>query len=105
MEQKKYKFTEEFTKYPGGRHKKDGPYSGEQFREEVLEPMFASGGGIEIDMTGVLGVPASFIDESFAEIAKKYGKEKFLATIKVFSNDNANIFAEVMLFVEKATRK
>jgi len=104
MEIKKYIFIKEFTKYPGGRYEKDGPFSGEQFRKEVLEPVFSSGENIKIDFSGVLGVPPSFIDESFAEIAKKYGKEKFIATVEILSDDNSNLFKQIMIFVNKATR-
>ena len=31
-------FTKDFTDTPGGRYKRHGDYSGEQFREDILEP-------------------------------------------------------------------
>lgn len=54
-----------FSKYPGGRFRKDGPASGESFREDVLKPAFESGGKVVLDFNGTLGVPTSFLSEAF----------------------------------------
>lgn len=35
------RIAEEFTDAPGGRYISDGPFSGEQFRKEMLEPALA----------------------------------------------------------------
>ena len=57
----------EFTDAPGVRSRKLSEFSGQQFREDFLEPLFKiqSTETIEIDFTGVLGYPPSFLEESF----------------------------------------
>jgi hypothetical protein len=75
----KYNFAKEFTKYPGGRYKRLGEYSGEEFREKVLEPIFQENDTIiELDTNGVVGsFTPSFLDEAFGAISRKYSVDKF----------------------------
>jgi len=78
METINYKFVEEYTKFPGGRFVRLGPYSGEDFREKVLRPIFESDKKIVIDATGVVtSFSPSFLDEAFGELAKEYGLKSF----------------------------
>ncbi len=80
----KYSFAEQFTKYPGGRYKSLGEFSGEEFREKVLEPLFQDEDTIlELDTSGVVGSFApSFLDEAFGAMARKYGVKKFKEKVK-----------------------
>jgi len=80
----KYNFAKEFTKYPGGRYKTLGDFSGEQFREEVLENIFKSDDTIiELDTSGVVtSFTPSFLDEAFGEMARRYGVKKFKEKVK-----------------------
>jgi hypothetical protein len=78
-----YNFAEQFTKYPGGRYKILGDFSGEEFREKVLEKIFKNDDIIKLDTSGVVGsFSPSFLDEAFGEIARKYGVKKFKEKIK-----------------------
>lgn len=99
----KYKFTEKYTKFPGGRFDRLGPYSGEDFREKVLRDFFKSGKSIEIDATGVVtSFSPSFLDEAFGALAKEYGLEKFKNTVSLFSEDNPSLTEKMMYYVERA---
>lgn len=99
----KYKFIEQYTKFPGGRFERLGPYSGENFRETVLRNIFESGKSIEIDATGVVtSFSPSFLDEAFGTLAKEYGLAKFKETVKLFSNDNPGLTEKMMYYVERA---
>lgn len=99
----KYKFVEKYTKFPGGRFERLGPYSGEDFREKVLRNIFESGKSIEIDATGVVtSFSPSFLDEAFGSLAKEYGLEKFRNTVKIFSADNEKLAEKMMYYVERA---
>ena len=62
----------EFTDAPGVRSRKLSDFSGQQFREDFLEPLFKtpSDETIEIDFTDVLGYPPSFLEESFGGMAR-----------------------------------
>jgi len=103
MEVINYKFAEQYTKYPGGRYRKLGEYSGEDFRETVLRPIFKSDRKIVIDATGVVtSFSPSFLDEAFGELAKEYGIDVFLQKIDFFANDNPNLKDKMMYYVKKA---
>ena len=80
----KYNFAKEFTKYPGGRYKRLGDFSGEEFRELVLEPLFKNNDSIlELDTNGVVGsFSPSFLDEAFGATARKYGINQFKEKVK-----------------------
>lgn len=57
-------YLKDFTKYPGGRYKTDGPYSGEHFKEYILTYLNEYD-NIVINLDGVMGLPSSFIDGCF----------------------------------------
>lgn len=61
----------DYSRFPAGRFRSDGPYSGEQFREEVLEPKLRAGDSVEIDLDGVPGYGSSFLDEAFGGLVRK----------------------------------
>lgn len=64
----------DFTTLPGGRWKKDGPNSGEEFRDDVLKPALiasrANGDTVAVDIDGVAGYASSFLEETFGGIVR-----------------------------------
>lgn len=84
MENKKYNFAEEFTKNPGLRFRKLSEFSGEEFREDVLEKFFTENKKIIINIDGIeSSLGSSFLSEAFGNIAVKYGKEKFMEIVEI----------------------
>ena len=58
----------DFSDTPGGRHYSDGPFTGEEFREKCIEPIFRAlkkGEKLLIDFDGAYGYPTSFLEEAF----------------------------------------
>ncbi len=99
----KYEFIDKYTKFPGGRFERLGPYSGENFREKVLREIFKSGKSIKIDATGVVtSFSPSFLDEAFGTLAKEYGLEKFTNTVSLLSDDNPSLSDKMMYYVKRA---
>jgi hypothetical protein len=66
-----------FFAFPGGRFEKNGPGSGEAFRETVLVPALKNamqhGHRLIVNLDGVLGYPASFLDEAFGGLIRYAG--------------------------------
>lgn len=58
-----------FSRHLGGRYKKDGPWSGEAFRDAVLidsvERALRTREPLLINFDGVAGTPTSFLEEAF----------------------------------------
>ncbi|WP_237479404.1 STAS-like domain-containing protein [Lichenibacterium dinghuense] len=65
---------QDFSRYPGPRYRRDGSFSGEQFREEILAPALrnavAGGGRLHVLIDGVAGYGSSFLDEAFAGLLR-----------------------------------
>jgi hypothetical protein len=61
----------DFSRYPAGRFKADGPHSGERFREELLIPALKScEGKIIVEFDGARGLGSSFLEEAFGGLIR-----------------------------------
>ena len=72
MEKYKIDIAKEFSPVLGGRYKRLGPYSGEEFYEKYLKPMYSEAKDnnetLYIYLDGVKSFPSSFLDQSFGEL-------------------------------------
>lgn len=70
------KIAEDFTKSPGFRLRRQGEFSGEQFREEYLEKYFDGRADdsaiIVVNLDGALGYATSFLEEAFGGLIRKF---------------------------------
>jgi hypothetical protein len=62
----------DFSPYPAGRYRKDGPYSGQHFREEVLLPRLVDDVHVRLIIDGVAGLPSSFWEEVFGGLVRQH---------------------------------
>jgi hypothetical protein len=106
METIKLSIASDFTKTPGGRYKKQGAYSGEEFRDKYLEPQFEKakkeGKKLIIDMDGCMGYPSSFIDESFGELGRRLRKKNidFMKYVEIISNDQPGLTNDIVKYIK-----
>lgn len=67
----------DFSATPGGRYRRHGPYSGEEFREVILLPRVraaqAQNQRVVVDFDGVAGIPSSFLEEAFGGLIRVLG--------------------------------
>lgn len=70
-----YHVATEFHRNLGGRFRSDGPWSGEEFREdylsEALSKAISVGRILRVDFDGATGMPTSFIEEAFAGLMRR----------------------------------
>lgn len=59
-----------FSRFPGGRYREDGPHSGQEFRETILEPALRRDEPVVVSLDGVAGLPASFLEEAFGGLIR-----------------------------------
>lgn len=71
----------DFSKYLGGRYKKDSDFSGEEFLEKLLEPAFLAYDKVIVNLDSLEGPTAGFFEESFGGLVRKYGHRKVLEKI------------------------
>jgi hypothetical protein len=66
---------ENFSKYPAGRSRRDGPFSAEHFREDQLIPALRdaqqSGDRVIVVLDGVYGYSSSFLEETFGGLIRR----------------------------------
>jgi len=99
-----YHFAKEFTRYPGGRLRKDGPWSGQQFREDVLLKLLAEHDVVRVDLSGARGFGSSFLDEAFGEAAKRLGVKKVKESLELTCDDDPMLLELISQKIEKATQ-
>ncbi len=93
----------DFSDTLGGRYKKQSKFSGEAFREEILEPKLKNtikkGKIIEINLDGTYGYPTSFLDEAFGKLVKKFSQDE-IELIKFISNDEPSLVEVIYKYME-----
>lgn len=81
-------FTKEFTDTPGGRYRAHGDWSGEEFRENILEPALRDHDFVVLDLNGAFGFASSFIDEAFGVLVERVGIKTVRSKLRIQLNDD-----------------
>lgn len=84
----KYMVATEFSRFPGGRRRKNGPHSGEEFREVVALPLLQQHEKVTFDLTGSAGYSSGFLDEAFGELGKILGLAECRRRIELIASDD-----------------
>ncbi|MGR5149647.1 STAS-like domain-containing protein [Photobacterium alginatilyticum] len=98
-------YIKDFTKFPGARYRKLGPYSGEEFRDEILLPAINEHGeNVEINLDGVFGYGSSFLEEIFGGIVRKECPPEIVRAIakKIVSDSDPDLIDEINEYIEDA---
>lgn len=95
----------DWTRFPGGRFKKDGDFSGEKFREEFLEKEVVEGTDFEIDFNGIFTVDWSFLDEALGHYVAQLGQQEFRRRFVIIADDDPDIEQEMETVIERRTEK
>ena len=95
---------DDFGDAPGGRYRKDGDLSGEEFYDDFLRPKFEqallSKTTLIVNLDKVWGFPVSFISESFGKLSSKFGKNRVNQYIKLISRDEPLLVKEVSAVID-----
>jgi hypothetical protein len=70
MTDKTLSVAKDFSPYPAGRKRADGPFTGEKFREDRLLPLLKQDLHVILDIDGVAGLPSSFLEEIFGGLIR-----------------------------------
>ena len=99
---------ETYTKKPGGRFKKEGPFSGEDFRDSVLYPEFCktkqNNDVLIVNLDGGYGYATSFLEEAFGGLARKT-KDSAVLAIKIISEEEPQLVEKIQLYMKDALKK
>ena len=95
----------DFSDTPGARYKKDGDFSGQEFREKFLEPLFADPDDntkIRIILDGTEGYATSFLEEAFGGLTRQHGVKRVQSRIKFVSTEDKLLVTEIKRYITNA---
>lgn len=98
----------DFSITPGSRYRDEGEkaHSGQQFREDKLEPIFDNQENkdsiIIINLDGTIGYGTSWLEEVFGGLARKYGSDYILKRIKLISNEEPYLIEDINEYIKHA---
>lgn len=83
-----FKVAEQFSRFPGGRKKIHGRFSGEEFRESYALPLLKNHKIVTFDLTGSAGYSSGFLDEAFGELGAIFPLAELRERLKIISEDD-----------------
>lgn len=91
-----------FSRFPAGRYLTDGPYSGQAFREKVVEPLLKEGKRVTIDLDGVMGYGSSFLEEAFGGLVRHgFSAADILKRLSFLSRIDPTVEREIKNYIER----
>lgn len=100
-----YDIGNDFSKFPGGRYRKDGPHSGEIFREDVLVELLNSSDKLVISLDNTLGYGSSFLEETFGGLVRKQHFDSQTLHDKLdFLSSDKYLIKKIWNYIDKAER-
>lgn len=100
-----YSVANEFSRFPGGRKRKNGKHSGEEFREDVVLPLLDIYEFVTFDLSGSAGYGSGFLDEAFGELGKIFGLRETKRRVKLIASDDEDALAISWLRIEDASNE
>ena len=99
-----------YSKTPGPRNKKEGDFSGEDFRENLLLPTFRTAISerkkLEINLDGTAGYGTSFLEEAFGGIVRSgfFDSETLLDNIIIISTEEEYLINDIKDYIKDAEK-
>ena len=98
----------DFSKTPGSRYRDEGKkaHSGQEFREDILEPNFniaiENNRKLFVDLDGTIGYGTSWLEEVFGGLARAYGKQKVLNLLEFKSEEEDYLIDDIKQYIKDA---
>jgi hypothetical protein len=97
---------QEFSPTPGPRFRKEGDFSGEDFREKLLGEWFneakSAGAKLFIDFDGGYGYAPSFLEEAFGGLARIHGSAAVRDILEMKSVEDPYLIERIRGIISKA---
>ncbi len=109
MENITISIAKDFSLTPGPRVISEGPFSGQLFRQTILEPKYIEARKadkkITVDLDGTLGYGPSFLEEIFGGLARIYPENEVAETLKIISHEEEYLVEEIKEYIRDARNK
>jgi hypothetical protein len=92
----------QFSKFPAGRYRQHGDFSGEQFRDEFLVKAFKDAEKVLVVLDGAAGYGSSFLEEAFGGLIRKHGfrKDDLKRRLEIQSEDKS-LIGEIWDYIDQ----
>lgn len=93
---------EEFSKFPAGRHRIDGTFSGERFRQELLAPALRTTPPVTVNLDGAICYSSSFLEEAFGGLVRVYGFSavELHKILKIVYTRDGSLVTEIWQYID-----
>lgn len=105
MSKRTFKVAEEYSRLPGGRRVKDGPRSGEEFREEFVAPLLEEFDHVEFDLSGSAGYSTGWLDEAFGFLGASYTDSELRRKVSFFASDDPEAIEIIWRRIDEARQE
>lgn len=96
----------DFTRFPSGRYKRNGPTSGEEFRDRFLLPVIRAGDQVKVELDGTIGYGSSFLEEAFGGLVRALGDESLdIRSIVALETSNSILHEEITGYIVAASSR
>jgi len=101
---------ENFSVTPGGRYRDEGDFSGEEFRDDILEPILRmaleKGKKLIVILDGTIGFSTGFLEESFGGLVRicGYDPKLLLKTMDLVSEEEPYLKEDVIEYISQARK-
>ncbi len=103
MELSVINIAEQFTRFPAGRYRSDGRYTGQRFREEFLVPALKEHERVAVQLDGTMGYGSSFLEEAFGGLIRIEGFEpERLVNRLILESRDASLISEIKEYLSVA---
>lgn len=106
MENTEIHLAKAFSKFPAGRYKTDGPYSGQAFRENYLRGPLREGKKVVVFLDGTAGYGSSFLEEAFGGLVReeKISEESLKDKLSI-KTEYENLETRIWKYIEAASQE
>ena len=103
-----FSIARDFSDTPGMRFRKQSQFSGEEFREDYLEQLYARAvkedTSVTIDLDGLYGYPPSFLEEAFGGLARNHPKDNILSRINFSAQESKWVTDAIRKYIKEAKK-
>lgn len=94
----------DFSVFPAGRYRTDGPHSGEKFRLELLMPALWESALVTVYLDGTMGYSSSFLKEAFGGLVCKSGflVSELRSKLTIISDHDRTLITEIWSYIDQA---
>lgn len=105
VQPERYKLSvkDRFNSCVGGRYRREGNFSAEELRDDILLPAIDEYGAIEISLDGLFGIPHSSLEEVFGGMVRKRGSD-VIEKVAVVCEEDPSYSRRAMKFMYEAAQ-